>query len=57
METTDQIRDMISNIIDGNTADAQATFDDLVATKISSALDDRKTELAQSIFNKDTENA
>ena len=57
MDTTDQIKDMISSIIDGDNVTAQDTFNDLIATKISSALDDRKTELAQTIFNKEPENA
>jgi hypothetical protein len=57
MDTTDQIKDMISTIIDGDNVTAQDTFNDLIATKISSALDDRKTELAQTIFNKEPENA
>lgn len=55
METTDQIRDMISSILDGNNVGAQETFNDIVATKVSAALDDRKIELAQTIFNKGTE--
>jgi len=55
METTDQIRDMISSILDGNNVGAQETFNDIVATKVSAALDDRKMELAQTIFNRGTE--
>lgn len=55
METTDQIRDMISSILDGNNVGAQETFNDIVATKVSAALDDRKMELAQKIFNRGTE--
>jgi hypothetical protein len=55
METTDQIRDMISSILDGNNVGAQETFNDIAATKVSAALDDRKIELAQTIFNKGTE--
>ncbi len=55
METSDQIRDMVSSILDGNAAGAQETFNDVIATKVSAALDDRKMELAKTIFNRGTE--
>jgi hypothetical protein len=48
MEST-AIQQMVDNIILGNQADAIKNFNDAIASKLSDALDDRKTEIASSI--------
>jgi hypothetical protein len=48
MEST-AIQQMVDNIILGNQADAIKNFNDAMASKLSDALDDRKTAIASSI--------
>jgi hypothetical protein len=48
MEST-AIQQMVDNIILGNQADAIKNFNDAMASKLSDALDDKKTEIASSI--------
>ena len=48
MEST-AIQQMVDNIILGNQADAIKNFNDAMASKLSDALDDRKTAIATSI--------
>ena len=48
MEST-AIQQMVDNIILGNQADAIKNFNDAMASKLSDALDDRKTSIASSI--------
>jgi hypothetical protein len=48
MEST-AIQQMVDNIILGNQADAIKNFNDAMASKLSDALDDRKTGIASSI--------
>lgn len=43
------IKQMLDNLIDGNQAAAQEDFNDLMSTKVTDALDARKTEVAQSM--------
>lgn len=55
------ISQLVDDIFDGNNTDAREKFDDVLSTKISVALDQRKIDLAQSIYNdqpeKETEEA
>lgn len=53
METKDLIDSLIDDIIDGNNADAQEKFDSAIATRVVSALDARKQELAQTIYSRE----
>lgn len=53
MEQAEIIHKFIDDVIDGNSSDAKATFDDLVSVKVTSALDQRKQELAKTIFNRE----
>jgi len=48
MEST-AIQQMVDNIILGNQANAIKNFNDAMASKLSDALDDRKTAIASSI--------
>ena len=43
------IKQMLDNLIDGNQAAAQEDFNDLMADKVSGALDARKLEVAQTM--------
>ena len=53
MEHAEIIHKFIDDVIDGNSTDAKTTFDDLVSVKVTSALDQRKQELAKTIFNRE----
>lgn len=52
---TEMISSLLDDIIDGNNSEAKDKFDSLIATKLNSALDDRKQEISKDIFNKETE--
>lgn len=52
METQELTHQMIQKIIDDETASAQDDFNIVMSTKLSSALDARKQELAQRIYDK-----
>ena len=43
------IKSMLDNLIDGNQAEAQENFNDLMSTKVTDALDARKLEVAQNM--------
>jgi hypothetical protein len=46
---SEQVRDMLDNIIDGNQAAAQENFADILSQKVTDALDARKVEIARSL--------
>jgi len=46
--------DLINALNSGNKSDAQDVFNDLMSNKINMALDDRRTQIAQSFDNKET---
>lgn len=50
MEHTEIINQMVDDILNGESASAQEKFEDLVAVKVTSALDARKQDLAQSLY-------
>ena len=41
----------IDSIVSGNSSDANNAFKDMINTKISDALDSRKIELANAVYN------
>ena len=43
--------DLINALANGKTADANNTFNDLMSSKISAALDAKKIELANDVYN------
>ena len=53
MEHAEIIHKFVDDVIDGNSADAKTSFDDLVSVKVTSALNQRKQELAKTIFNRE----
>jgi len=52
METQELTHQMIQKIIDDETASAQDDFNIVMGAKISTALDARKQELAQRIYDR-----
>lgn len=50
METNELVRSMIDDVLQGNAAAAQEKFGDIISVKSMQALDARKVELAQSVF-------
>lgn len=50
MEHTEIINQMVNDILNGENVSAQERFEDLVSVKVTSALDTRKQELAQSLY-------
>lgn len=57
METEKLIDDLINQIVQGQTTNAQNSFDALISSKLQTALDDKKIEVAQSIYNTDSSNS
>jgi len=55
VDTTEIINKMIDDIIDGNNTDAKGGFDSALSNKLTDALDARKIELAQSLYNQEEE--
>ena len=55
MDTTEIINKMIDDIIDGNNTDAKDGFESALSNKLTDALDVRKIELAQSLYNQEEE--
>jgi len=45
------IRSMLDNMAAGNAAEVQAQFNDILGQRINADLDQRRTEMAQNIFN------
>jgi hypothetical protein len=52
VENADIINKMIDDILNGDNVEAEQGVNAVLASKISSALDDRKVEIAQSIYGK-----
>jgi len=52
---SDNIENMISSIVDGNKIDAESHFKDSIAQKISSALDLKRVEVANSLMQRPQE--
>lgn len=50
MDTADIINQMINDVLNGENVSAQDKFEDLISVKVTSALDNRKQELAQSVY-------
>jgi len=55
MEHNEAITKMIDDIIAGNNTEAEDNFKNIISTKVSDALDQRKIEVASNIYNNDQE--
>lgn len=51
METKELLDRLVGDIIDGNNASAKDAFGDLMSLKVTDALDQRKQQLAQTVFS------
>lgn len=52
---TDELKSMIKNINDGDMLATKANFDNLIANKIYDRIQDKKQELASTMFNAEKE--
>lgn len=50
MDTRDLVRQMMLNIVSGETAEAQERFEDIVSVKVTDALEAQKQAVAGSIY-------
>ena len=50
MDTRDLVRQMMLNIVSGETSEAQERFEDIVSVKVTDALDAQKQNVATSIY-------
>jgi len=55
VDTAEIINKMIDDIIDGNNTDAKDGFESALSSKLTDALDARKIEIAQSLYNQEVE--
>ena len=51
--TNELLNSFVQDIITGNNADAKDKFNTLLSSRVSDALDVRKVEVANSVFNQD----
>ena len=51
-DRTQEVNDLVSDILAGNTADAQEKFNDQMASRANEVLDDNKAGIATDVFNK-----
>jgi hypothetical protein len=49
------IEKLVDQIIDGDNTNARETYSDVMSTKITDALEGRKKEIAQSIYDNDSQ--
>lgn len=52
----DIVNDLVDSIIMGNNSEAKEKFDSVLSIKLHDALENRKKEYSETIFNKETEN-
>ena len=57
IEPNNRIADLLAAIEKENHLDAEKSFNDLIGDRLSTALDQRKVSLAQSVFNNEPETA
>lgn len=50
MDTLDLTRQFVSNIMNGQATDAQAQLQDIMAAKVTQALDAKKLEISTSLY-------
>lgn len=55
METSVVIKSMVDDILSDKSAEALDKFNEIMKFKLSDAIDTKKTEIAKTIYNKDTE--
>lgn len=54
-EYSEVIKSMVDSILGGNSVEAQDTMNTLLANKVSDAMDDKKKEIATTLYNREEE--
>jgi hypothetical protein len=55
METRDLIKQMMASVLDGQPAEAQERFEDIVAIKVTDALEAQKQTVASNLYTQEEE--
>jgi hypothetical protein len=55
MDTRDIIKQMMSNVLDGQPAEAQERFEDIISIKVTDALDAQKQSIASNLYTREEE--
>ena len=50
------VHDLVNSIVSGNNLEAKEKFNSVLSVKLNDALENRKKEYSQTIFNKELEN-
>lgn len=55
MDTTDLVKQMMASVVDGQAAEAQERFQDIIAIKVTDAIEAHKQKVASSIYSQEEE--
>jgi hypothetical protein len=55
MDTRDLIKQMMADVLDGQTADAQERFEDIISVKVTDALEAQKQSVASNLYAQEEE--
>jgi hypothetical protein len=50
MDTRDMIKQMMINVLDGQPAEAQERFEDIISVKVTDALDAQRQSVASNLY-------
>lgn len=53
MDTKDLVKQMVINVLDGQPAEAQERFQDIISIKVTDAIDAKRTEVASSVYGEE----
>jgi hypothetical protein len=53
METKEIINQFVDDVLDGNSLAAKEAFQNAISIKVSDAIEQKKVEVAQSVYNND----
>jgi hypothetical protein len=51
MDTTQQIKDLVDQIIDGNAVDSEKAFNDIMTDRVADRIDAYRQDVANNYFN------
>jgi hypothetical protein len=51
MDTTQEIRDLVDQIIDGNAVDSEKAFNDIMTDRVADRIDAYRQDVANNYFN------
>ena len=55
METRDLIKQMMANVLDGQSAEAQERFEDIISVKVTDTLEAQKQSVASNLYTQGQE--